>query len=81
MLILSLCHYYMCVLINICACMCVYSVSKRVTYTHGCDLLILIVCIDVSDNNFYRSCHLSFLCMNNYKSELIIMVIIYLHHT
>ena len=46
------------VLINIRACRCVYSVCKRVTYTHGCDLIVLIVCIDVSDNNCYRSHHL-----------------------
>ena len=71
----------MCVLINICACRCVYSVCKRVTYTHGCDLTMLIKCIGVSDNNCYRSRHLKlFVCVYNYKSELIIMVVINLHH-
>ena len=37
---------------NVCALLlhiCAYSVCKRVTYTHGCALFILIMSVDVSD--------------------------------
>ena len=54
----ELCHYYMCMLLNICAYRCVYSMCERITYTHGCELIMLIECIGVSDNNLYRSRHL-----------------------
>ena len=43
---------------KVCACRCVYSVCKRVTYTHSCDLIKVIMFIGVSDNNCYRSHHL-----------------------
>ena len=37
---------YVCaLLLHICA----FSVCKRVTYTRGCALFVLIMCVDVSD--------------------------------
>ena len=40
------CSRYVCaLLLHVCA----FSVCKRVTYTRGCTLFVLIMCVDVSD--------------------------------
>ena len=39
------CIYLRALFLHICA----FSVCKRITYTRGCALFVLIMCVDVSD--------------------------------